>query len=304
MRVLRDEPGQGTRVAPDYFSLGATLYIPASRPDLPALLNLRKLTNLRSLVVCTEDALLPHEVPAALTNIERSLDQLLPLPVLRFLRPRNLEVLYRLLRMPGIGNLDGLVLPKITCQNILPYAEAAARVPHLHLMPTLETEDAFARSRLEALRQTFDQVSNPVLCVRIGGNDLLHLLGVRRPRHLTAYDTPLRSVINDIILTFRPAGYNISAPVFEHLDHPGTLAREVELDLAHGLWSKTAIHPTQIPVIERAYRVCPQEYAMASRVLAPDAPAVFRYAGQMCEIATHKAWAKRLLLRAALFGIA
>ncbi len=296
-----NRPLQAT--TPHYLALGATLYMPATRQDLSEVLELKKLSNLRSLVVCTEDAILEHELPMALANLERSLESLSPQPVLRFLRPRNVAVLTQLLRMPGIVNIDGLVLPKITPESLLAFADAASRLPSLQLMPTIETEVAFDRQQLVRLRDVLEQVINPVLCLRIGGNDLLNLLGLKRAKGLTLYDTPLRNVINDIILTFRPAGYELSAPVFEHVDSPATLKREVQMDIAHGLLTKTAIHPFQIPIIEQAYQVSRQEWEMAERILHPEAGAVFQYDGQMCEPATHRRWAERLLLRSELFGV-
>ncbi|ADE16051.1 ATP/GTP-binding protein [Nitrosococcus halophilus Nc 4] len=287
---------------PCYMELGATLYMPATRQDVGKILNQQKLTGLRSAVVCTEDSILEQELAPALNHLQLVLEQLRSSSMLRFIRPRNPEVLSQLIRIPEIRRIDGFVLPKVNEQNLPLYAEIAARIPDLLLMPTLETEVAFSRKRLEALRHKLAEVGNPILCLRIGGNDLLRLLGLRRPKHLTIYDTPLRNVINDIILTFRPAGYALSSPVFEYLDNHDTLQREVALDIVHGLLTKTAIHPTQVPVIEAAYRVCQKDMDLAQQVLKEGAPAVFKLNSQMVEPATHCAWAEQLLLQAELYG--
>ena len=37
-----------------------------------------------------------------------------------------------------------------------------------------------------------ERVARAYLCLRIGGNDLLNLLGIRQARGATVYDTPLR----------------------------------------------------------------------------------------------------------------
>jgi citrate lyase beta subunit len=303
LRIIEGSKTRGQCAIPHYLALGATLYLPATRTDLAEILNLEKLPGLRSVVVCTEDAIFEHELPLALANLERVLEQLQTRPVLRFIRPRNVAVLTQLVRLPGIERIDGIVLPKVTVDNLPAFTEAASRIPSLQLMPTLETEIAFDRRHLETLRDALKQIVNPILCVRIGANDLLSLLGLKRPQKLTVYDTPLRNVINDIILTFRPAGYEIAAPVFEHVDSPTVLGREVALDIIHGLLTKTAIHPTQIPVIEKVYRVSRQERELAEQILDRNAQAVFKYHGQMCEPATHRRWAERLLLRSELFGI-
>lgn len=116
------------------------------------------------------------------------------------------------------------------------------------------------------------------MCLRIGGNDLLHL---SRTEATTVFNR-LRHSISSAYTgfmqqVFRPAGYQLSAPVFDYLDSTPILAREVELDLgaAHGLWSKTAIHPSQISTIEGAYRVSAEEYSLANSILAQDAPQCF-----------------------------
>ncbi|BAW80462.1 ATP/GTP-binding protein [Candidatus Nitrosoglobus terrae] len=288
---------------PCYIELGATLYMPATRKDIVEVLNQRKLAKLRSVVVCTEDSILEKELTLALVNLRVALEQLQPSPLLRFIRPRNPEVLSQLIGIPEITNIDGFVLPKINENNLPIYAEIAARIPTLILMPTLETEVAFSRKRLEILCNEFTKVGNPILCLRIGGNDLLRLLKLRRPRNFTLYDTPLCRVINDIILTFRPAGYELSAPVFEYLDSYEVLQREVELDIIHGLFAKTAIHPTQISVIEAVYRVFQRDMDLAKEVLKEGAPAVFKFNDQMVEISTHRSWAEQLLLRAEFYGI-
>ena len=54
-----------------------------------------------------------------------------------------------------------------------------------------------------------------ILVLRIGGNDLLNLLGLRRQRGHTLYETPLGAVIARLVTTFKPHGFRLSAPVFE-----------------------------------------------------------------------------------------
>jgi citrate lyase beta subunit len=68
--------------------------------------------------------------------------------------------------------------------------------------------------------------------------------------------------------------------------------------------SKTAIHPAQVPVIHAALAVPSDQLAEAHAILAESCPAVFAHAGAMCEPATHRRWADRLVRRADLFGVA
>ncbi|MBP6396050.1 MAG: HpcH/HpaI aldolase/citrate lyase family protein, partial [Giesbergeria sp.] len=85
--------------------------------------------------------------------------------------------------------------------------------------------------------------------------------------------------------------FRLSAPVFEYLDDDATLDREVRQDLLHGLTGKTAIHPDQVPHIERHYSARHSDVAAARRILDPDAPGVFQFDNAMCEPATHHNWA-------------
>jgi citrate lyase beta subunit len=73
--------------------------------------------------------------------------------------------------------------------------------------------------------------------------------------------------------------------------------------VAHGLFGKSAIHPEQVAVIEAAYQVSARDLEAAERILADEAPAVFRLQGAMCEPATHRVWATMICERARLYGV-
>ena len=297
-----------TAALPHYLGLGATLYVPATHPDLAAVLAGRKVTEARSIAVCLEDAVREDELPRAMDNFERALASAAsrrarPGGRLCFVRPRSPAILLQLARMDHITTLDGFVLPKADVDNIDSYLDAAGAHPSLMLMPTLETTMAFSRNDLSALAERLRPVASRVLAVRIGGNDLLALLGLRRTRGQTIYDTPLRRVIDDVLCAFKPVGFEVSAPVFDIIDDAATLAREVALDVARGLLAKTAIHPSQIATIEAGYRPCASEVAEAERLVDASARAVFRLNGRMCEPSTHAVWAEHTLLRAKLYGL-
>jgi citrate lyase beta subunit len=40
--------------------------------------------------------------------------------------------------------------------------------------------------------------------LRIGGNDLMKLIGIRRPRDRTIYQTPIGYVIANLVTIFKP----------------------------------------------------------------------------------------------------
>jgi citrate lyase beta subunit len=286
-----------------YMRLGASLYMPATRGDLRDLLAGHKLPSLRSLVVCTEDAVRAADLRRALANLSRALQGLPEGGALRFVRPRNPEVLATILAMPGAHNLHGVSLPKFDLSNAEDYFSVLSAAPWLWIMPIIETDVAFSLHELVRLRERLAALGERVVALRIGGNDLLQRLGMKRPADVTAYETPLRMVIDNMIVAFRPHGFELSAPVFEHLERHDVLAREVALDVAHGLFAKTAIHPAQIRAIETAYAVDYNDAAWAEAVLDPGAAAVFRFGGQMVEPATHHRWASTTLRRREVYGL-
>jgi len=280
--------------------------MPAIRRDLAAHANGEKLPFLRSMIFCTEDAVRLDQLDEALQNLKDVLPLFRPTSALRFIRVRNPQVMGEVLRMPGIENVDGFVLPKATRKNIGRYLELLSRNDGFVLMPTLEDADVFIPSEMVKFRNLLlkQGARGRILSLRIGGSDLLHQLKVRRSPRRSVYDTALGGAIAMLAGIFIPHGFNLSAPVFEGLAFPKVLAEEVERDLLHGLFGKTAVHPDQIAQIERAYQVEPKDYEMASLMLEQAAPAVFRMHDTMCEAATHSHWAQAILDRARIYGIA
>jgi citrate lyase beta subunit len=286
-------------------ALGASLYVPSTHKDLLAIANGDKLQHLRSVIFCTEDAIAERDLSYALFNLSLALQNMREQSdTLRFVRVRNSEVLGRVLAMPGAHKLTGFVLPKTTRHNFDSYFSQLRHTSHL-LMPTLETVEVFDDHEMQQFCRILcaPQVRARILALRIGGNDLLALLGIRRPSTGTIYQTPLGQVLARLITTFRPHGFHLSAPVFEHLSQPQWLAAEVAQDLAHGMIAKTAIHPDQIAQIERHYMVAQADIELALRIIDPDSPAVFRMQESMCEVATHSSWAQNIIEQARLFGI-
>jgi citrate lyase beta subunit len=285
-------------------SMGASLYVPTNHKNLAQIANGEKLPQARSLIFCTEDAVADRDLSWALFNLSVVLQHMRrEVPAERFVRVRNPDVLARVLAMPGADKLAGFVIPKATRHNFDAYYRQVRDTDHV-LMPTLETAEVFSDSEMQQFRAMLEApgVRSRILALRIGGNDLLALLGLRRPRGMTIYRTPLGPVIARLVTTFRPYGFALTAPVFEHLDLPELLDQEVSEDLAYGMIGKTAIHPSQIGPIEQHYKVKPQDLAVARAILDEASPAVFRMHDSMCEVATHRAWAERMVEQSQLFG--
>ena len=291
------------------YALGATLYMPATRKDLLAVVCGDKIPPLRSLVICLEDAVAEQDVPHALASLQQLLLDLSnhgprykDAPLV-FVRPRHLAMAAQLVEWPLMSLIDGLVLPKFNLHD-LPVWQHLLKSTHLSAMPTLETADVFDSGAMTELSQALKQeMGGRVLALRIGGNDLLNCLGLRRSSTRTLYQSPLAYTIGMLTGVMGSAGFALTAPVCEVLDNPALLQAELEQDIDYGLVGKTAIHPSQIPVIHRALQVSADDYKSARAILQQEAPAVFQHNGAMCEPATHARWARRILERAHWYGL-
>lgn len=290
----------------DPISLGATLYMPATRNDLAQAILYAGDLDLRSVVICLEDSILAHDVPQALVNLAAFLTRLEQIPVdmarpLVFVRPRSAQMLSHILHLPSIERIDGFVIPKATADCLPGYLAILSHDHHM-LMPTLETREVFDATEMRRLRDQLLAIQDRILAIRIGGNDLLQTLGARRSLSRTSYDGPLGPVIVNLVATYNPWGFHLSAPVFENYGNLNLLKEEVDRDLEHGLLSKTAIHPGQIETIQQAYAIDPCELVEAKTILDRDTRAVFSSRETMCEPATHSVWASLVERRAHYFG--
>lgn len=290
-------------------TLGATLYMPATREDvLERLFGPRRVSGLRSAVLCLEDSILDRDVPLAMQRLATALRRLSarepgPADPLLFIRPRDLRIMEHVLHLPGIDRVQGFVIPKAHADNMPAYLALPLHDGH-RLMPTLETREAFDPHEMRRLRDQLLGVQDRILALRIGGNDLLNAMGLRRVAGRTVYEGPLGPVISFLVGAFAPWGFSLSAPVFERFGDPALLREEVLRDVEHGLCTKSAVHPDQVAVIHGALAVPAQQVEEARLIMAPEGPAVFSHHGVMCEPATHRGWAERLLQRADAFGVA
>jgi citrate lyase beta subunit len=282
--------------------------MPATRPDLLSIVTGYRYSTLKSIVVCLEDAVSEMDVADGLENLKRLLVDIQSVGgrpddgPLVFVRPRNADMAAELNDWPLITLIDGFIVPKLNSDSIMSWSLAVNR-PELLLMPTLETPDVFVPDAMVALRDALDsEFSDKIIALRIGGNDLMGCLGLRRSKTMSIYNSPMGYVIPMLAGIMGAGGYALTAPVFERMDSPELLKRELEMDIAHGLVGKTAIHPSQIPLIHDALKVENEDVESATKILANDAQAVFKHGGAMCEPATHLKWARNTLDRARFYG--
>lgn len=293
-----------------YLEFGASLYLPATRSDLVPIGKGEKIAGLRSVIFCTEDAIREDEVPFALDNLQTALRAFAvggvsaTAPV-RFFRPRTPQILQTVLRMKGVETLRGFVLPKFTLSTLESWFRILSEHPQFLCMPILETEDVFDAMSMRKLRDAL--LASPqreqVAVLRVGGLDLLHLLGIRRQCSKTIYDTALQYSLQQLSSIFIPKQFVLSAPAFECIGYDDILQKEIEMDMLNGYYLKSIIHPDQIPAVENAYKVRKKDFEVAQALLNPHASAVFRLDDRMCEKNTHSNWARCIVRLAEIYGL-
>jgi len=288
------------------YEVGPTLYMPVTHPRARAvLLGQDSGRGPGAVVLCLEDALGPARAEEGLRTLQAMLAERAEQggDARRvFLRPRDLAMAQRIAEMPGVETTAGFVIPKLTLETVarwLALPEDRVRL----VMPTLETPEFFEASRVAAVAEALGPARHRIAVLRVGGNDLLAALGLRRGRGATAYESPLGYVLQMLASVLMVRGFAVAAPVFDILDDFETLAREVAHDVDMGFVSKTAVHPGQLPIIARGFAVSGSDLAAARAIADAAAAPVFQTAGAMCEPATHAAWAERILIRAELYGL-
>ena len=211
-------------------------------------------------------------------------------------------------------------------------------------MPIIESSTfAHRETRVDGLLALKHQLSGEtsIAGLRIGGTDLASAFGLRRTAETTVYDIQVVSdAISDIVNILGRADGSalaISAPVWEHfaprdrvmkpqlrstpfesrdavafreqLVRSGldTLIREINLDKLNGLSGKTVIHPSHVGLVHAMSVVSGEEFDDALAIIDKE-----RVGGawgspsrnKMNEVRPHLGWARQVLLRARVFGVA
>lgn len=281
----------------DYRKLRASLYIPAVHQNLSEILHGAHHAHLQSVIVCTEDAIGECQVEEALKTLRQLLTKLPQTDqLLRFIRPRSPAVLRELLQMPGIDRVHGFVIPKADAETLPEYLLILGSYPAT-LMPILETAAVFAIDGVVAIRQYLTQpaVRSRIAAVRIGGNDLLGLLGLKRTPGVSVYETPVGLLIPQLVMAMKPFGFRLTGVACDDFSNPDLLRREARQDRLMGLFGKTAIHPAQIEVIRSAFEISPSDFETAHAVMRMKSQGVFSMKGMMIEPAVHLAWAQEVV---------
>jgi citrate lyase beta subunit len=282
---------------------GATLYVPALNHMVDKV-RLGSVPHLGAMVICLEDAIRDDQVPEALHALRRHLADALDDPAgpTVYVRPRSPWMAEEIMGMAGVDRIRGFVIPKATADTLPDWVSIMRGGRHA-LMPTLETAHAFDIREVHRMRDQVATLGVTVDVVRIGGNDILATIGARRSSKRTLYDGPLGPVVTGIVGAFANTGIMLSSPVLEHYSDETLLVEEIERDVEHGIFNKTAIHPRQVAIINDALRPTAAQMGDALAILDEDARAVFGNDGSMCEPKTHAAWARLVVARAKQLGV-
>lgn len=287
--------------------LGATMYIPATHESLWEVTQGYKYPQLKSIVVCLEDSVRTQDIPYALDNLKSLLERIKKSEnssskVAVFVRPRNLDIAKQIVDWDLNEYFNGFVVPKFIIEELDQWHSVIKG--QTNVMLTLETGEYFDMGYVSEAKNALKTADiKNILCLRIGGNDLLSCLNLRRPKHCTIYDTPVGLLIPQLVGQFTPAGFQMSSPVFEHIENIDLFKKELALDKVNGLFAKTAIHPTQIEIIHEEFKVSGMDFYEAQMILDADAKSVFKVNGSMLEPATHKNWAENIMARSLIYGV-
>ncbi len=316
------------------YKVGALMYTPALNGNIAENLRSGKFGSLDSLVLCLEDSIMDDCLDTAeqkafdsLSKIYSYLDEgtlsINDLPMI-FIRVRSPEQITAILNKLGLisEGLTGFVLPKFDVSNGYDYYKKVTQINSVrktpfYVMPILETPSVIniktRVSTLSSLKSIIDDMKKYVLNVRVGGNDFCNIYGVRRGINQSIYEIGvINNALMDILNFFAP-DYVVSAPVWEYFSNSHNkqwsegLKKELELDRLNGFIGKTAIHPTQIPIIQNSLMVSKTDYDDAQQILnwnKTDFGVIKSVNGtRMSEVKVHTNWARKILILAHIYGV-
>lgn len=312
------------------YKLAGLLYAPAINIGVAEKIVDNKYSCLNSMAFCLEDSIMDdslHQAESSLLNTlefinqKKTFNQKLPLLFVRIRTPEHLEYIHELLGQ-NENILTGYILPKFDLSNGNKYKDIIIRLnknkqKKLYIMPILESRMiAYKSTRLNvliAVKEILNEIKEYVLNVRVGGNDFSNIYGLRRGINQTIYDIGvIRDILVDIINIFA-SDYVVSAPVWEYFgnnpdgDWADGLKKELMLDRLNGFVGKTAIHPSQLPIIYDSMKVSKSDYNDAVHILdwQSDSAGVSKSGdgSRMNEVKCHTKWARRIKIMGDIYGI-
>lgn len=312
------------------YKLAGLLYAPAININIAKKIINKEYNKLTSMAFCLEDSIMDDALHNAESALAETLDflrknnlhnQELPLLFVRIRTPQHMEYIHNLLG-ENENILTGYILPKFDLSNASKYCKLifkfnAERQKKLYVMPILESKMiAYKSTRLNiliAIKEIINEMRQYILNIRVGGNDFCNIYGLRRSVNQNIYDIGvIRDILVDIINVFA-SDYVVSGAVWEYFgqnpddDWARGLKSELMLDKLNGFTGKTAIHPSQIPIIYESMKVSESDYNDALQILdwKSEKLGVSKSidGSRMNEVKCHSKWAKRIKIMGDLYGI-
>lgn len=315
--------------SPLYYSVGPLLYCPANNESIVNSLINEKFGSKFSLAMCLEDTINDNCVEEAEDKLIHSLHKLQKaletktffMPKL-FLRVRNAQQMQRLIKRADYAAslIYGFIAPKFSINNADNYIHVLTMLNEfshhpIRFMPIFEDASLIHLQKrydiLYILKEKLDAVSELVLNIRVGGNDLCSLFGFRRSSTESIHNIkPVANIFSDIITVYG-TNYVVSGPVWEYYNGKGWedgLVNELTEDRLNGFVGKTVIHPKQISFVNQAYMVNQKDYKDACAILNWNTNSHSLVSGstekeRMNEYKTHRKWAEKIMFLAKTYGI-
>lgn len=311
-----------------YYSVGPLLYYPANKSNIVTSLVKEKFGCFFSLALCLEDTIGDEFVAQAedqllhtLTTLQKKQKQYSFYMPKLFIRVREPAQIPRLTANMGEERslITGFILPKFSLENADAYLSEIQTLNEgrdsFYIMPILESP-AMVRLTdryrlLYELKSKLDVMEQWVLNIRVGGNDLCNVFGLRRHAYETIYDIrPVADILSDIVTVFG-LDYVVSGPVWEYYNGSlweAGLVNELTKDKLFGFVGKTVIHPKQISLVNQSFMIEETDYQDALKILGWDTDCANLVEGnqageRMNEYKTHFNWAQKTVCLAKTYGI-
>lgn len=317
-------------------SLGATLYIPATKENFVENIICKKHSNVKTFIIDLEDSIGDNSVKLGekmfyenirsikkLINDEKISKDNIPLI---FLRVRNYQQFKEIVDeiVEEIDVLTGFVLPKVNEESVINYLKTIDETNKkqdkvLYAMPTLEcTRFAYTETRLDYLTQMtkiFMEYKDIILNIRIGVTDFSSIFGLRRKEDSCIYDiNVLREIIADIlnIMLRTEHDFVVAGCVYEYYNFKEdivieTFLKEIYNDKLNGLVGKTVIHPNQAKYVQAMNVVDYEDYMDAINIINANkdicgAESSF-CKNRMNEVKPHTKWAEKVIKLSKVYGV-
>lgn len=316
------------------YVLGGFLYMPATNVKIvDDILNF-KYPTLKSFVLCLEDSIgdtmiqeaekcvgiILERLSNAIKNGDLTIDQM----PLMFIRVREVGQMTRLYNnfKENFHMLTGFVLPKFDKSNADEYVKEFKEISsnlkfNLYVLPIIESRNViYKQNRIESLmfiNNAIKPIAKNVLGIRVGGADFSGTFGLRRDIDHTIWDIRVvADCLADIVNIFG-RNYIVSGPVWEYFGKDTSekwaegLKRELSMDYMNGIIGKTAIHPSQLPIIQESLIVPYENYKDAVNILGMQQDIIGVQkgygTGKMNEVKTHSNWAKKIICLSNIYGV-